>query len=239
MKKSIALSLMLLAATASIASAAAGLNLSWTSCGVTGASNKTFACNSNTGTNLMAASYTAPSGTTAISGNEVVIDLAAAAATLPDWWKFKNAGSCRLSSLSANQGPTVGCNDYWAGQATPAIAGYQIGLFGANSARIKGIVATGVAFQGPLTAGDEYLSMNVVINNTKTVGSPSCTGCATAVCIVLNEIKVTQPVGLGDYRIQNPADRNYVNWQSAGGPSCPGATPTQTKTWGSVKALYR
>ena len=32
--------------------------------------------------------------------------------------------------------------------------------------------------------------------------------------------------------------RNWITWQG-GDPSCVSATPTQNRTWGSVKSLYR
>jgi hypothetical protein len=53
---------------------------------------------------------------------------------------------------------------------------------------------------------------------------------------------VTQPAGVGDYTISNTLNRNWVQWQGGavnvtGG--CPAATPTQNRTWGSVKSLYR
>ena len=79
----------------------------------------------------------------------------------------------------------------------------------------------------------------IAILRSKTVGTGLCAGCSTAACIVLNEIKLVQPASAGvDYRIQNPADRNFVTY-NAGAPACPGATPAQSKTWGAVKSLYR
>ena len=58
---------------------------------------------------------------------------------------------------------------------------------------------------------------------------------------MLNSINITQPVGVGDFRLGNPANSNFATWQngfSADG-GCPAATPTRSTTWGSVKALYR
>jgi hypothetical protein len=59
---------------------------------------------------------------------------------------------------------------------------------------------------------------------------------------VFNSILLTQPAGQGDQTVSNTLDRNWVQWQAgaasiAGG--CPQATPTQNRTWGSVKSLYR
>jgi hypothetical protein len=45
----------------------------------------------------------------------------------------------------------------------------------------------------------------------------------------------------GDNRIVNPLTGNFATWQGGaiGGAGCPAATPTQNKTWGQVKSIYR
>ena len=243
MKKTLLLGSMLLALSASIASAA-GLNLSWNDCGTFGAANKTFACNVNTGSDVMWGSYVAPEGTTAITGNEMVLDLQSAAAVLPAWWQFKNPGSCRQTSLSAAFAANASgnCGDYWSGQASGGLASYNLNVIPGqtNRARVLLVCAVDQSLAAPLTGGSEYYSFSLTLNHAKTVGTGSCAGCTDPVCIVLNEIKLTQPVGVGDYRIQNPASRNYVTYQSglvSGG--CPAVVPAQNRTWGQVKSLYR
>ena len=55
---------------------------------------------------------------------------------------------------------------------------------------------------------------------------------------MLNEIRLDQPAGVGDYRIFTPITQAYVTY--AGGiPNCLAVVPTQNRTWGQVKALYR
>ena len=56
MKKILLISGVLLALTATVASAA-GINLYWNDCSVGGSTNKAFACASNAGTNSMVLSY--------------------------------------------------------------------------------------------------------------------------------------------------------------------------------------
>ncbi len=240
MKKALLLCGALLAVSASVASAA-GLNLSWTTCGAAGLANKNFACTSNTGSNVMVASYVAPAGTEGITGMEAVIDLQSAAATLPAWWQFKNVGACRQTALSALPAGAACDGDYWAGQASGGITAYITPYAtAANRARLLIIYAVPSTLAAPVDADVEYFAFTATVSNAKTVGTGSCAGCADPVCIVLNEIKLTQGVGIGDFRIQNPADRNYVSWQGgvvAGG--CPAATPARNATWGSVKSLYR
>jgi len=73
------------------------------------------------------------------------------------------------------------------------------------------------------------------------VGTGSCAGCTDGACIVFTSQKLTEPLGVGDYTITSPALRQYVTFQSGGalGGGCPAVVPTQNRTWGSVKSLYR
>ncbi|MBI5170952.1 MAG: hypothetical protein HZA61_15790 [Candidatus Eisenbacteria bacterium] len=236
-------SLLLLAFFASTATAA-GINLSWNDCGESGVANKTFTCSSNTFVAGLYASYMPPPGTVAITGNEVLVDLQSAGATLPAWWQFKNVGACRQTALSVSAdftaGPT-GCADYWSGLASGGVAAYTTPFNAiANRARLFIIYATPVALAMPMDDNTEYYSVRISFLGTKTVGPGACAGCIEPVCLVLNQIKLTQPAGVGDYRLQNPLVRNFVTWQG-GGPAfqCPGATPTRNTTWGSLKSQYR
>ena len=247
MKKTLLITGVLLALTASIASAAGGINLGWNDCvGAGGLVNKNFICNTNTGNNDMYASFDPPQTLTTVNGNNQLIDLQSASAALPDWWQFKNAGSCRLASLIANGGPGT-CADPWTGQGAPGIAAYLVTAntpsMPLNRARIIGSIAVASAFAGQVDPGTEYFSMVFRVNNAKTVGSGVCAGCQTAVCIVLNEITITQPPGTpGESpKVVDPLVSNYCTWQggAVGGAGCPGVTPTINKTWGQVKSLYR
>ncbi len=237
MKKAI-LVCALLAVSASLASAA-GVNLAWNDCG--GPSVKTFACNSNSGNNFLFGSFVAPAGVSAMTANEIVIDLQSATSTVPAWWDFKNTGSCRTTALSISFDGTTSaggsCADYWNGQGAGGIGAYRTDL-GANRRRIVAVGAVPQAAAGPIDADTEYFSFRLGISNVKTAGTGACTGCSEPICLVLNTIKITQPVGVGDFSLSNAAVSNYASWQSQI-PGCPGTVPTQNRTWGSVKALYR
>jgi hypothetical protein len=247
MKKTILLCGALLALTATVASAA-GVNLAWLNCygEGTGAQNRVFACTANTGTNMAVGSFIAPAGVGALSGNEVVIDLQSAGATLPAWWQFKNVGTCRTTSLSVNFVANAGnaiCVDEFSGGGAGGIGAYNIG-YGGNPARARLTMAIATAAPGPIDADVEYFAFNMLINNAKTVGTGACAGCLTPVCIVMNSIKLTQPVGVGDFVLGQPGngtDSNFITWQGGviGGSGCPAATPARNATWGSVKSLYR
>jgi len=246
MKKTLLITGALLALTASMVSAG-GINLAWTDClGAGGVVNKNFACTSNTGNNDMYASFDPPITLTTVVGNNQILDLQSAAAVLPNWWQFKNVGTCRLASLQANSGPGT-CVDTWSGQGSPGIAAYftngNVPSMPLNRARIVGSMAVASAFASQTDPGTEYFSMVFRVNNAKTVGTGLCAGCLDPVCVVLNEISIAQPAGTpgGTVKVTNPLVSNYVTWQggAVGGPGCPGVTPTINKTWGQVKSLYR
>lgn len=133
------------------------------------------------------------------------------------------------------------CVDAWAGQGTPSVTAYI--ATGTNRRRVGGSISVPSLAAGPQPAGSEYYSMNFVVNNAKTVGTGACAGCLDPVCIVLNEILITQPAGTPG---ESPAvtdllTSNYVTWQGGqiAAPGCPAATPTVNRTWGQVKSIYR
>jgi hypothetical protein len=254
MKKVTLLCGLLLALTATLASAAPGTNIRWgPNCfGDNGLANKTFACNTNTGSNTLTLSFETGEDILASSGQEVVVDLASADPTLPAWWQFKNTGTCRIGALALNTVPSAGpvCTD-WAinGPATGGLGAYDIGgTAGANTARIKIAIAVAAAALADLTAGTEYFSCNIVISNQKTVGTGACAGCSVPVCIVFNSIKATTQIAANDrlfFGPTNGTDSNFCTWQGGAGVNtgrgsgCPAATPNRNKSWSQVKSLYR
>ena len=256
MKKSLMLCGLLLALTASIASAAAGVNLRWNLClGDVGLSNKVSTCLVNTGSQTLVGSYELGANLTQASGIEIVLDIATASASLPAWWLFKNAGSCRSTSLTMNavNGSASGltCID-WGSGPSGGLAAYNVGgIPGANTARVIAGFAVGAPLPD-LVAAQEYFAFNAKIDNLKTVGTGACLGCSVPACIVLNSVKVATPPVTGqpsrDVVLSGPTngtDSNFVTWQGGAGTSttrgngCPAATPTHSATWGSVKSLYR
>lgn len=253
------LALLLLAAVPTTGFAAQGLNLSWSRCygeGL-GTQNRNFACNQNTGVNIMVGSFVLSSNMPQVIGTEIIMQLASDSPTLPNWWAFKNTGTCRLSSLGMNtiaNPADVVCVDWSAGQAVGGIGAYCtstspcIGNPSATNVAVPKLInAVPQAAAMDLEAGVEYFDFHLTINNVKTVGTGACAGCQVPVCIVLNSIRV---VDLGDHNSRfisaaaNPGS-NFITWQGGGVPStpqgtgCPAATPTRKSTWGSVKSLYR
>ncbi len=240
------------------ANAAPGINLMWNRCfgEGSGVQNLSFACNTNVGSRAIVGSFALTRPMPQVIGTEIILQLASESPTLPEWWKFHNAGYCRLSSLSVNfvQNPLdVVCVDWAQGFSVGGLGAYCTVDFScfqvqaANVALIKAIDAVAQENAMDLSSGVEYFDFNLLINNVKTVGTGSCAGCSTPVCIVLNSIRVVDKGDVSARQITTPSapGSNFVTWQGGGVPvvggvsGCPAATPVKRSTWGSVKSLYR
>jgi hypothetical protein len=226
-------------------SAQEAINLSWDNCSAAGTADKSFACNSNSGTNVMIASFISPDSMAAFLSAVTIIDLISATNPLPEWWELRNQGTqtnqCRTGSISANAdfSANTGCSDFFSGQGSGGIGTYLINTGTPNRVRLSIVFAVPVQNQGPLNAGEEYFASKIQINNLKTVGT-TCTGCGDPVCIVLNGVQVVQPAGSpgGNVWVINEGTRRSVTWQGGTGADCL-AVPARNRTWGQVKALYR
>ena len=197
-----------------------------------------------------------------VDGQEIVVDIRAASATLPAWWAFKNAGTCRLNSLAFTVGAVgseVNCTEWSGGQAIGGIGSYQIGSPGPNGVRLSAVVAVPPTALAALDPEVEYISGRLRINNLKTTGTGACAGCTEPVCIYFTSINVTTPVLANNLRITtgaNDVGSQIVTWQDGLvtnlAPNCGhvGCFPTfdcvlssptsaRNPTWGAVKALYR
>ena len=245
MKKTLLMAGALLALTAGIASAQGGINLSWGDCGGAGTLNKTFACTSNSLVGaIMIASAQAPVQMDQLNSEESQMEMQTNAATLSQWWNLQTTGGnvpCRsgiAASFDFTGGPFT-CLDPWVGAASGGVD-FTNAFGGPNRGLIRTVCA--IAGSTGITGTDEYYFFKITLLGAKTTGNGSCAGCTDGACIVFTQLKLSQPLGVGDYIITTPLVRQYVTWQSGGAGvtgGCPAATPTHTTTWGSVKSLYR
>lgn len=233
---------------------AMGINLFWNDCGLgpTATTNRDFACDTNDGSHLLVGSFDPPAGLTLVNGMVAIIDLTSESCPMPNWWQFKNAGTCRQTAFSAMAAPLAGqvaCGVPWQGPASIGITTYIAG-FGGNHRQVRTGVSLSVppGQEGAPSPGTEYYAFDLAIQNSSTTGSDACAGCSDRVCIVLTEMKLTQPVGtpVGSPIISAPLSSNYVTWQGAPAfcaaadyvpPGC--TTPVMNRTWGQMKGLYR
>lgn len=266
------LAFMLLVAATTCTHAAApnapGVNLRWDQCySDGGAWNRNFACDTNTGTDRLVLSFELAAPAQDVSGMELTVEVAADG-PLPAWWQVRNFASCRQTSLAMNTtGATANCPDWANGMAAGGVGAYTVGHHGPNSARILAAIAVPSSALANLDAGVEYFIATLQINHAKTVGTGSCSGCTTPVCIFFSNVKFNHPVAANDFQLYHGANwlgSQYVTWQN-GYPinivqqceslcsfpfldpkihtrlDCTASTPTSSRgsTWGSIKTLYR
>jgi len=245
MKKILTLSaaLMLCASMAM----AQGVNLAVGDCGGFSTTHAvTNACTSNSGAAFVAfgSAVVPPVTKSAFVGAMSVIDVQTSLANIPDWWR---ADGCRGSAAyglvtDGTMGGT--CATLWDNVA-PAGNNITAVPFVGGPARVRfllGAVLSATDAYDFIGDGSSELSVfKWTVLRTKSVNTGLCAGCATGACVVLNEVQLQ---GLNDHsadeyiHITNPLQSNAITY-NAGAPSCSGSTPTQNRTWGSVKALYR
>ncbi len=245
--------LMLLGASAAYAN---GLNFTWTDatggCWSDGVqvTNKTFACNTNTGSMKMCGSYKCDVDHPNFVGVEIVVDgRTFDGSAVPDWWQLFNTGSCRptslLSAYDFTGAPGTGCTDPWTGLATGGIAAWQTNLFPpppplnvptTDWMRLK--LAAATPNPAPIVAGTESYAFYATILFTKTIGSPACAGCNTAVTFAFNQIKVAENTGPVEFMTTPLAGGNQCLTYNTSSLPC-SAVPTHNRSWGQVKSLYR
>jgi len=242
MKKSLLISGLFLALTASVASAG-GINLNWNNCqsgsAPLPAKAITFACNVNSGASFTLMASLEPNVSQQVTAFEYIVDIESSGGSLPLWWQFKNAGSCRSASMSMNTnfgatGP-FDCVDPWSGAIGAQDFSYTVAN---NTSRIFGFGAVPATTPVPVDTGLEYYVFALLINRAKTAGLGSCAGCLDQVAIVLNELTLFNETGVKTI-ITGPAgvETNCAAWQGFANPCA--ATPTTKSTWGKIKSIYR
>src|SRR5439155_23888714 len=128
----------LLVLCADVASAT-GINLSWNDCGLAGTQTQTFACNANTGANILVASFVPPPNVNEFVGLSSEIDISTGQATLPDWWKHGTSECRGTTGLSVSFDFTSGpfsCADFYSESAAGGFA-YDVGFEGPDRARLR------------------------------------------------------------------------------------------------------
>lgn len=265
-------SALLLALTAASSATAGtsppGVNLSWDQCFADGGTrNKNFACDVNTGADVMVASFEVGAPLAGVTGIEAVLQVKAESAVLPTWWSFSAPGGvlgCRGAGLTVNLLPPAGmtnCEDWSQGTAQGGLATYQPGYNGDNSRKI--ILGAAVPLAIDLQPGIEYFLARIQLAHTRTVGTGACAGCATPACLYFDYANIIPGV-LPLTRLAQGANWSgspMVTYQSGyvtnlfheitpGAPGadnhhffydCVLASPTSARgsTWGQVKSLYR
>jgi len=237
MKKLLLISGALLAFTASAASAQQ-IHLAFTDCGSFGAAALNNPCITNSGSIALIGSVIPPT-VPLFDAMEGIVD-AAQAGVVSDWWRGDAAG-CRNGALSGvfNFGALAGnCSDPFAGQALGSLfviyPGTGSTLIPANSERFDIYCAIGTTIAIDATA--EWYMFEIQILRSKSVGMGACTGCNTPMAFYFNDLVLGQPAGSPG---GNPDLGGNGSGQGCGYNGGNSPTPTESKSWGAIKALYR
>jgi hypothetical protein len=232
---------------ASSARAAGGMALRWGSC--EGTSNRNFACDASSGSELLVASFSPPSGVSALTGVAAIGHISAADSNVPAWWQMA-PGGCRGGSLSASfaMGDQTECDDPWQGQGIGGIAAIRTD---AQGVYFKLGVAVPQQLAQPVSSGRTYAAFKLIISHRGTTSSGGCTGCSTPMCITLDAMTLAQPntvlcnenctaeneITLTDGISGMGGISSVVTWQG-GTPRC-GAGAAKPATWSELKKRFR
>ncbi len=231
------------------ATSAPAINLAWNDCidGATATLNKNFACDTNAGSDVMVASFVAPTGMNQFISVEIYYEITqgTCGATAP-WWQVKGVGKCRNGALTLNGDFTASsgaCDaSAWSVPAVGGVGAVTNDLPTPGHSMGNGVVAVPVANVVALTADVHYYGVKIVLSHAKTVGTGACVGCSIPWCFRLARLRLVQPTGSpgGNVDIVSVGTRAHVTYQAPDPSVCMGyCTPTHRSTWGSVKALYR
>ena len=246
MKKILTLSAALMLCASMAMAQGVGLYLG-ADCNPAALQTVTNTCTTNTGT-AFATFITAvipPSGKPQFVGTISVIDVQTALGTIPDWWRVDACRGTGFSMAADNaiaSSATICTATIW-DTANPAGSNLSGSPSGSRERFLLGTVLLPTDVFDLVGDGTTELAIaKWTVSKAKSVTATACAGCLQGACIVLNEVQLqgTGDHQYGDYAhlTQPIGTHNFITY-NAGAPTCAGSTPTQNRTWGSVKALYR
>jgi hypothetical protein len=235
MKKLLLITGALVALTASSAFAAGQIHLAFGDCGSFGTSALNNTC-TNAGAVSIFGSVVPPGPINQFVAMEGIVD-ASQSGVLSDWWRGDAAG-CRNGKMSGsfNFLALFNCTDPWAGAALGSLfviyPGTGSTLIPANSERFDIYCAVGT--ETPIDNTQEYYMFNISIAKSGTVGG--CAGCNTPTSLYFNDLVLGQTAGApgGNSDLSGDGAGQSCGYNGGNQP-----TPTSSKSWGSIKALYR
>jgi len=240
--------------------AAPGLRLSWDHCFADGqVVNKAFACGTNLGSEVLDLSFESPVAASDRDGVELTLHLVSSDGTLPDWWRASGVGACRSVALAS---AIIDPNSIDCDQPIPTLNGAggiaDLVQFTPTVWRLRAAVAVPPPSTFSVGPGTETFAMQLIVRNIRTVGTGSCAGCTTPICIGFGSANVvaaanTDPIFIVAGAPNTGGGPANVTWQGAytSGYSFPGAASSvdfgcapskpvavRGSTWGALKAMY-
>jgi hypothetical protein len=228
----IAGALMLIAGTAM-----AGSDLGWNDCVAGGgAADRTVTC-TNSGTGVLYLSFNPASSIPNLGGSDGFIDVVPSQSTIAagSWW-FPATFTTRWGTGSAT-GLSGACPEWYAGTPNFIVFSPSGSIINAGRLRVRVSAVVPTGEEQPVDPGNNYFAGSLSLKfSTGTAGNAECTAGGA---IGVYDINLLAP-GIPDTHLgQTPEVSNCATFRGGGGKTCPGATPTQKATWGSIKALYR
>jgi hypothetical protein len=249
--KKVLIAAALMTLTASVA-AAQGISLNWTQCypqntTLINRNGACYTCAPTATAQRVIASFTAPVAMPNMVSATSIIDIVFNG-TQPDWWRLDGSGTqgCRAGGATVAPkylGTATLCPDLMATSNVqgPILVAFN-GWKGANTMRL--VIENSRDGTFDAQAGSHYVAQQMNLNNdgesvdcnASPTPDPSakCQGCLTAATLALNELQMTPQTG-APVVLTAVNGRNYVHYNNGVGVP----TPTQNKSWGAVKALYR
>jgi hypothetical protein len=237
--KRFVMALVLFAAASS--AHASGMALRWGSC--EGTANRNFACDTNTGAEVLVASFSPPGGVGALSGVAAYGHISSAQGNLPEWWQMYDNGACRSEALGTSFVffDETQCEDPWNAQGAGGIASFRSDGQGVDF--LIG-VAVPARYVRAASSGRTYVAFKLIITHDQSTGGGTCAGCQTPVCITLERMTLGQPTESGYREVELTQGisgmggaSNVATWQG-GTPTC-GAGAPKPSTWSQLKKRYR
>jgi len=171
-----------------------GVALRWDACLADGGTaNRAFACDTNSGGEVLVASFVPGRDFNGVQGFEPQVDFFSSAAALPAWWAFRNAGACRTISLSmdcASPAGAASCIDPAPGITSCDIGTYEMGFLSPGRARLRVYRFVMAADTFSLLNRQQYFAFSLRINHAKTTGTGACGGCSTPMCIGFSGMRI-------------------------------------------------
>ena len=168
-----------------------------------------------------------------IIGITAVVDMCTQPNSLPDWWRFDLAGSCREGTLEVATDFAAGPSSHpsaWSGPVSTSLQilpGYAWNA-AMNRFQVSIIPSTPAT---SLVVGEEYYAFKLRF----VTPAGTCAGCPIHACFVINELTITSSSGNHETVLFN----GYAKWQGDTYPGCPFVVPVAAATWGRLKASYR
>ncbi len=203
------------------------IHLDWDGCTASATSNRSFACDTDVGEDVLVASYTAvdlPEPPTWFSFGVWF----QSGSAQPSWWQVY-PGGCRASALLVDEAPP----------ATSTCVHFPSSFFHVtqgsmvDGASLSGLIQ--LAQPSPpetLIPGETYFLFSMRLQHSHTAGADSCSGCRTPMYVFFRELTLlTATPGLS-YTFDGFVTPK-ATWQ------VPAGVPVRNTTWGRIKSQYR